>query len=135
MSNDHSSKQNHQKVTEVSILQKTNAFGITKVSCQLFKRDIDKDDNVVAEMQAQNKTCPTQQEIDNYKATLKEMLHDLKEDSKNAYKRACLLTAQRICERKDPAKKVSITSWNQIGLDFMSKPTWENARDLFHILY
>lgn len=48
---------------------------------------------------------------------------------------AILLTAKTICARKNPGKKVSITSWNQIGLDFMTKPTWENARDLFHILY
>lgn len=112
------------------------AYGnIKQISCNLFKRKLN-EDTVAAEMQAQGVLFPSQQEIKNYSDTLEELLRNLKQDTKNAYKQACVLTAQRIDLRRNPEKRVSsITKFADIGLEFMRKPTWENARDLFHCFY
>jgi hypothetical protein len=121
--------------------RKTNTWGIYTISVDILttgEKGLLTENTVSHEMSIQNPSViPEHDKVHDYADRLKKMKRDIKKTTAHYYKKLCIQHAQKVGACPESKKGTCTTQqlWNEIGLEFMVSPTWENAEELYHIVY
>jgi hypothetical protein len=73
--------------------------------------------------------------VDHYMRSLEEMKRDVNACAASFYKKICMQWAIGYGMKSFKDSQSDITTWKDIGWEFVTKPTWELAEQIFHIIY
>jgi hypothetical protein len=114
---------------------RTNRWGITRISGDILSTKYPLSKITVSrEMGAQN--CieeATDDAVNSYLKTLQDMKNDLMKTTSMIFKSTCIKMAEKKNIRNENGNK--ITSWNEIGKQFIYNPSWTLAEDIYHVVY